>query len=91
MNSAVQNNNKDDEWVQTLIAKEQKRADEAGVHLLEYMACENGGILKPVIVKALKHAEVHQNGCPDDCKSQTSLKQLKQRYGISDDKVKGRH
>lgn len=87
------NNQNDDEWIQKLIAEEQRRADAAGVHLLEHMAHENGDILKPVIVKTLKHAKAHRNGCPDDCKLQASLERLKQRYSISDKvvKVKSRH
>ena len=73
-----------EEWVATFMAEQQRLADKEGVHVLVYMARANGGMLKGVITKLLRHAQAHPNECPEDCAFQSSIKELKKRYGISD-------
>lgn len=83
--ATIQNRNKRkevDEFVSTFMAEQQKLADAAGVHLLVYMAQAQGGILKETIVKMLKHARAHQDGCTPDCEYEASSEQLKEKYGV---------
>ncbi len=54
-------------WIQELMAEKQRLADEAGMHVLLYMAQEHDGALKDVVFKLLKHAQAHPRECPDDC------------------------
>lgn len=70
------------EWIEAFIAEKQRQADEAGVPLPVYMANELGGILKPVIIKMLKHIQAHPNECPADCAFQASIRKLRRKYGI---------
>ena len=84
MNVSSQDKAKErDEWIERLMAEKQRQADEAGVPLLVYMANEHGGILKPVIIKLLKHAKAHPGECPDDCEFQASIERLKIKYRVS--------
>jgi hypothetical protein len=68
------------EWLTKLMATEQKRADAAGMNLIEYMSQVNGGILKNTIAKMLRHAKAHATFCPNDCAFQKSLDELKKKY-----------
>lgn len=67
------------EWLTQLMAEEQKRADVAGMNILEYMAQANGGILRETIAKMARHAKAHPQDCPSDCTFQASLKKLKEQ------------
>ena len=67
-------------WVTGFMAAEQKRADAAGMNLIEYMAQANGGILKETIGKMVRHAQDHPKECPLDCSFQASLKRLKAKH-----------
>ncbi|HEV2402650.1 MAG TPA: hypothetical protein VGS08_00425 [Candidatus Saccharimonadales bacterium] len=66
-----------DEWARTFMAEQQKLADAEGVDLLVYMAHAHGGLLKPVVIKLLKHAKAHPDKCPDDCAFLASIRRLK--------------
>lgn len=72
--------NECDAWIEKFMAEKQREAEEAGVPLLVYMAHEHGGILKPVVIKLLKHAKAHLGECPDDCAFQASLDRLSEEY-----------
>lgn len=69
------------EWITQFMATEQKRADAAGMNLIEYMAQANGGILKETIGKMVRHARAHPVTCPSDCAFQASIKRLKAHTG----------
>ena len=69
-------------WLTKFWADEQKRADAAGMNIIEYQMRANGGILKPTILKLLSHAKAHPEACPSDCAYQASIKKLKAQYGI---------
>jgi hypothetical protein len=78
------NTSKDtDEWVKEFMAKQQELADAAGMSLLEYLAQAEGGILRPVILKILKHAIAHPQSCPPDCQFETSLERLKEKPSVA--------
>jgi hypothetical protein len=62
-------------------ADEQKRADAVGMNIIEYQMQANGGILKPTILKMLRHIKAHPKTCPPDCAFQASIKRLKEQYG----------
>jgi len=66
-----------EKWVQEFMAKQQKLADAAGMHVLEYMAQSEGSILRPVITKLLGHELAHRDGCPTDCAFEASFNRLK--------------
>ena len=70
------------EWLTQFWAKEQKRADAAGMNIIEYQMQANNGLLKPTILKLLRHAKAHPNTCPLDCEYQASIKRLKEQYGV---------
>jgi hypothetical protein len=70
------------EWLAKFWAEEKKRADAAGMNLLEYQMQANDGLLKPTILKLLRHAKAHPKTCPLDCAFQASLKKLKEQYGV---------
>jgi len=67
-------------WIAQFMAEEQKRADNAGMTLVEYMAQANGGILKETIGKIVRHAQDHPKQCPPDCSFQASLRKLKHQH-----------
>lgn len=71
------------EWLEKFWAEEQKRADVAGMNIIEYQMQANGGIMRPTILKLLRHAKAHPKTCPPDCTFQRSLDELKQKYGSS--------
>lgn len=71
------------EWLKQFWADEQKRADAAGMNIIEYQMQANGGILKPTILKMLRHTKAHPKTCPADCAFQSSLKKLKEQYGVN--------
>lgn len=70
------------EWIKQFMAEEQKRADALGMNIVEYQMQANGGILKPTILKLLRHAKAHPKTCPPDCAYQASIKRLKEQYGV---------
>jgi hypothetical protein len=70
------------EWLTQFWAEEQKRADAAGMNIIEYQMQANGGILKPTILKMLRHTKAHPDVCPPDCAFQASIKRLKEQYRI---------
>ncbi len=63
-------------------ADEQKRADAAGMHLIEYLVQVEDGLLKPTILKMLLHSKAHPKTCPPDCVYQASIKKLKEQFGV---------
>ena len=71
------------EWLEKFMAKEQKRADAAGMNLIEYMAQANGGILKETIAKMVLHAKDHPTTCPPDCSFQASINKLKLEHNVA--------
>jgi hypothetical protein len=71
---------KADQFASEFMAEQQRLADEAGVNLYVYLANSHGGILKPTIIKMIKHAQAHTDKCPEDCAFQASLKSLKEKY-----------
>ncbi len=71
-----------EKWIEHLWSDEQKRADAAGMNIIEYQMQANDGLLKPVITKLLRHNKAHPDVCPPDCAFQTSLKLLKEQYSI---------
>lgn len=70
------------EWVKKFTAEEQARADALGMNIIEYQMQAEGGILKPTILKMLRHAKVHPNQCPEDCAFKTSFNKLKEKYRV---------
>jgi hypothetical protein len=70
------------EWIKQFMAEEQKRADALGMNIIEYQMQANGGILKPTILKLLRHAKAHPKTCPPDCAYQASIKRLKEQYSV---------
>lgn len=64
-------------------ADEQKRADAAGMNIIEYQMQAEDGILKPVIIKLLKHQKAHPKTCPADCAFQASINKLKEQYSTN--------
>ena len=70
------------EWLDKFWAEEQKRADAAGMHLIEYQMQANGGIMRPTILKMLHHNKAHPNTCPPDCVFQASIGRLKEQHDI---------
>jgi hypothetical protein len=68
------------EQIEQFWADEQQRADVAGMNIIEYQMQANGGILRPVIIKILRHNKAHPDTCPADCAFQASLKRLKEQY-----------
>lgn len=70
------------EWLTQFWAEEQKRADAAGMNLIEYQMQANDGLLKPTILKLLRHAKVHPKTCPADCAFQASIKRLKKDFSV---------
>ncbi len=71
------------EWLKKFMAEEQARADALGMNIIEYQMQAEGGILKPTILKMLRHAKAHPKTCPPDCAFQRSLDELKKKYGTS--------
>lgn len=71
-----------EEWIEQLWADDQKRADAAGMNIIEYQMQANDGLMKPVIVKLILHNKAHPDTCPPDCAFQTSLKRLKEQHGV---------
>lgn len=69
--------------IKNFMTEQQKLADAAGMNVIEYMAQAEGGILKPTILKLLKHAQAHPKECPSDCTFQASLKKLKDKYSVA--------
>lgn len=65
------------EWLEKFWAERQKEAEAAGMHVIQYMAQADGGILKPTIIKILRHANAHPKTCPADCVFQRSSNELK--------------
>lgn len=70
------------EWLTQFWADEQKRADAAGMHLIEYLMQVEDGLLKPTILKMLSHTKAHPKICPSGCVYQASIKKLKGEFGI---------
>jgi hypothetical protein len=68
------------EQIEQLWADEQQRADAAGMNIIEYQMQANDGLLKPVIIKILRHNKAHPDTCPPDCAFHASLKRLKEQY-----------
>jgi hypothetical protein len=71
-----------EEWIEQLWSDEQKRADAAGMNIIEYQMQANDGLLKPVITKLLRHNKAHPDTCPSDCAFQVSIKKLEEQYSI---------
>lgn len=71
------------EWLKKFMAEEQARADALGMNIVEYQMQAEGGILKPTILKMLRHAKAHPSTCPPDCAFQRSLNELKKKYSTS--------
>jgi hypothetical protein len=71
-----------EEFTKQFWAEEQKRADAAGMSILEYQMQAEGGILRDTVIKMLRHAKAHPDTCPPDCALQASIKKLKEQYGI---------
>lgn len=69
--------------IKNLMAKQQKLADAAGINVIEYIAQAEGGILKPTLVKLLKHSQAHPKECPADCTFQASLQKLRDKYSVA--------
>lgn len=72
-----------EEWIKQFMTEEQKRADALGLSLIEYYMQVEGGLLKPTMLKMLRHAKAHPKTCPPDCAFQRSLDELKKKYGTS--------
>lgn len=70
------------EWLKKFTAEEQKRADALGMNIIEYQMQAEGGILKPTILKMLRHAKAHPMTCPSNCAYLASIKNLKEQYSI---------
>ena len=70
------------EWLTQFWADEQKRADAAGMNIIEYQMQANDGLLKPVIIKMLRHNKAHPKTCPPDCVWQESIKKLKKEFDV---------
>jgi hypothetical protein len=70
------------EWLKQFWADEQKRADAAGMHVIEYLMQVEDGLLKPTIIKMLRHTKAHPKTCPPDCAWQESMNRLKKKYGV---------
>lgn len=70
------------EWLKKFTAEEQARANALGMSIIEYQMQAEGGILKPTILKMLRHAKAHPKTCPPDCAFQRSLEELKKKYGV---------
>ncbi len=81
--NASNKSNDSDEFVHKFWAEQKKLADAEGINVFAYLARANGGLLKPTIIKLLKHAQAHPNECPDDCAFQASIERLKEEYGVS--------
>jgi len=62
---------------------EQQRADAAGMNIIEYQMQANDGLLKPIIIKVLRHNKAHPDTCPADCAFQASIKRLKNKHDIA--------
>jgi hypothetical protein len=71
------------EQIERFWADEQQRADTAGMNIIEYQMQANDGLLKPVIVKLLRHNKAHPDTCPADCVFQSSIKELKEQYSVN--------
>lgn len=71
-----------EEWMERLWADEQKRADAAGMNIIEYQTQANDGLMKPVITKLLLHNKAHPDTCPSDCAFQASIERLKEQHGV---------
>lgn len=71
------------EWLKEFMTEEQARADALGMDIIEYQMQAEGGILKPTILKMLRHAKAHPKTCPPDCAFQRSLNELKRKYSTS--------
>jgi len=71
-----------DDWIKEFWAEREKEAAAAGMHVLQYMAQAEGGILKGTMAKLLLHAKAHPDVCPADCSFQASIKKLKEEYGV---------
>ena len=70
------------EWLTKFWADEQKRADAAGMNLIEYQMQANDGLLRPTILKLLRHTKAHPKSCPPNCAFQASIKRLRSQYGV---------
>lgn len=82
MTADITSNQSEKEWIKQFMSEEQKRADALGMNIIEYQMQANGGILKPTILKLLRHAKAHPKTCPPDCAYQASIKKLKEQYGV---------
>lgn len=71
-----------EEWARQFWAEREKEAKAAGMHVIQYMAQVDGGILKNTMAKLLLHAKDHPGTCPPDCAFQASIKRLKEQYGV---------
>lgn len=71
------------EWLTQFWADEQKRADAAGMNIIEYQMQANDGLLKPTILKILRHVKAHPRTCPTGCAFQRSLDELKKDTVLS--------
>jgi len=66
-------------WAEQFWADEQKRADAAGMNIIEYQMQAGGGIMKPTIIKILRHNQAHPDTCPPDCAFLASIERLKEQ------------
>lgn len=71
-----------EEFANKFWADREKEAEAAGMHVIQYMAQVDGGILKNTMAKLLLHAKAHPDTCPPDCAFQASIKRLKEQYGV---------
>jgi hypothetical protein len=71
-----------EEWLKKFCAEEQKRADALGMNIIEYYMQVEDGLLRPTILKMLRHAKAHPKTCPPDCAFQRSFDELKKKYGV---------
>lgn len=70
------------EWLKKFMAEEQVHADALGMNIIEYQMQAAGGVLKPTILKMLRHAKAHPKTCPPDCAFQRSLDELKKKHSV---------
>jgi len=72
-----------EEWIEQFMAEEQKRADALGLNLIEYYMQVEDGLLRPTMLKMLRHVKAHPDRCPSNCSFQTSIRKLKARHSTS--------
>jgi hypothetical protein len=71
-----------EEFASKFWADREKEAEAAGMHVIQYMAQVDDGILKNTMAKLLLHAKDHPATCPPDCAFQASIKRLKEQHGV---------